>query len=202
MRISELSARSGVSVPTLKYYLREGLLPPGRATGARSAEYGDDHLERVRLVRALVESGGLSIAGVRKVVAALDSPPPTRHELMGVAQYALARERNPAADPGWRKVAGALLDDLGWQVSEESPYRADLAAALEAAVAAGLEGGGRHLAAYAKAMHRVAQIDVRNLPPESPEAALRTVVLGNVLLDPVLAALRRLAQEDVSSRRG
>ncbi len=28
MRISELSRRSGVSIPTIKYYLRDGLLPP------------------------------------------------------------------------------------------------------------------------------------------------------------------------------
>ena len=29
MRISELSTRSGVAVPTIKYYLREGLVPEG-----------------------------------------------------------------------------------------------------------------------------------------------------------------------------
>ena len=31
MRISELSATTGVSLPTIKYYLREGLLFEGRA---------------------------------------------------------------------------------------------------------------------------------------------------------------------------
>jgi DNA-binding transcriptional MerR regulator len=30
MRMSDLSRSSGVSVTTIKYYLREGLLPPGR----------------------------------------------------------------------------------------------------------------------------------------------------------------------------
>lgn len=29
MRLSELSTTTGVSVASLKYYLREGLLPPG-----------------------------------------------------------------------------------------------------------------------------------------------------------------------------
>ena len=33
MRIAELSTRSGTSIPTIKYYLREGLLPAGTATG-------------------------------------------------------------------------------------------------------------------------------------------------------------------------
>jgi len=32
MRISQLSAESGVPIPTIKYYLREGLLPGGEAT--------------------------------------------------------------------------------------------------------------------------------------------------------------------------
>lgn len=29
MRLADLSKRSGVSTATIKYYLREGLLPPG-----------------------------------------------------------------------------------------------------------------------------------------------------------------------------
>jgi len=35
----------------------------------------------------------------------------------------------------------------------------------------------------------------------SPADALRTVVLGTVMIDPVLAALRRVAQEAVSAQR-
>ena len=80
VRISELAEASGVSLPTLKYYLREGLLMPGTATSRTRAEYGEAHLERLRLVRALVESGGLGIAGVRDVVRARSStrrPPRT-----------------------------------------------------------------------------------------------------------------------------
>ena len=37
MRISELSTASGVPVPTLKFYLREGLLPPGDAIAVNQA---------------------------------------------------------------------------------------------------------------------------------------------------------------------
>ena len=43
---------------------------------------------------------------------------------------------------------------------------------------------------------------VRGVPRDSAAAALRHVVVGTVLIDPVLLALRRLAQEDVSSRQG
>ena len=34
MRLAELSERSGVPTATIKYYLREGLLPPGRQVNA------------------------------------------------------------------------------------------------------------------------------------------------------------------------
>jgi DNA-binding transcriptional MerR regulator len=44
MRISELSARSGISVPTIKFYLREGLLPPGSPRAVNQADYGEPHL--------------------------------------------------------------------------------------------------------------------------------------------------------------
>ena len=70
MRIAELSRRAGVPVPTVKYYLREGLLPPGRATAPTQAQYDETHEQRLRLVRALVEVAGLSLAAVRRVLAA------------------------------------------------------------------------------------------------------------------------------------
>ena len=76
MRISDLAETTGVPVHTLKYYLREGLLMPGEATSRTRAEYGPEHVERVRLVRALVEHGGIGIAGVRSMLTALSAPPP------------------------------------------------------------------------------------------------------------------------------
>ena len=42
VRIAELSSRSGTSIPSIKYYLREGLLPAGTSTGRNQADYGPD----------------------------------------------------------------------------------------------------------------------------------------------------------------
>ena len=42
--MGELSRRSGVPIPTIKFYLREGLLPPGVATAANQADYDEEHL--------------------------------------------------------------------------------------------------------------------------------------------------------------
>ena len=74
MRIAELSRRSGASIPTIKYYVREEILPPGTATGRNQAEYSEDHVRRLRLIRALIDVGGLSVAAARQVLATVDPP--------------------------------------------------------------------------------------------------------------------------------
>ena len=56
MKISELSERSGVPVATVKFYIREGMLPRGEALSTTRAEYGEEHLTRLRLISALAPS--------------------------------------------------------------------------------------------------------------------------------------------------
>ena len=89
MKISELAEETGVPVATLKYYLREGVLHPGRALNRTQADYGDDHVERVRLVRALTGVGGLSIAAVRRVLDVISEPGLSRVDVMGAAQRSI-----------------------------------------------------------------------------------------------------------------
>ena len=72
MRLAELSERSGVPIATIKYYLREGLLSPGHQINARTAEYDEEHLRRLRLVRALIQVGRLPVATVREVLGHVD----------------------------------------------------------------------------------------------------------------------------------
>ncbi|HET7305856.1 MAG TPA: MerR family transcriptional regulator [Segeticoccus sp.] len=202
MRISELSATTGVSVATLKYYLRERLLPAGASRGATRAEYDDTHVARVRLVRALIDSGGLSIARVHQVIDALDHPPDTWHDLLGTAQSTvISTDRDAVAtEPDGDDRVSRLLDRLGWQVAPCSPAVAELRAALADAEAAGVLDSDRVLESYARASRRVADVDVRSVP-DDPESAVRFVILGTVLLQPVLRALRLLAQQDASARR-
>jgi DNA-binding transcriptional MerR regulator len=199
VRISELAAATGVPLHTLKYYLREGLLMPGEATSRTRAEYGEEHVERVRLVRALVEHGGVGISGVRAILEALAAPPPSRHDLLGVAHCALP---TPAAQHPVGAEVLALVEDLSWRVGPDSPALHSLTAAIGAARAAGVDLPADLLRRYAVTMAEVAEVDV-SVATRSPSAeqAMRTVVLGTVMLDPVLVALRRVAQEAVSARR-
>ena len=196
MRLYELSERSGTTVATLKYYLREGLVPVGQSLGATRADYSEAHLQRVRLIRALIDAG-VSVSEAKRVVAALDDPPTSRHDLLGRAQYAL-----PATHAGTAVSAEVhhLLESLGWQVSPGSPALRSLSGAIAAARSGGVPLEEESLTGYARATEAVAQVDVAAVPRDDLAAALHRVVAGTVLVDPVLAALRRLAQEHVSQQ--
>jgi hypothetical protein len=43
--------------------------------------------------------------------------------------------------------------------------------------------------------------EVGSVPTESPEASVRQAVLGTILIEPLLVALRRLALQDAAARR-
>src|SRR4051812_6917252 len=127
MRISELSRESGVPVATIKYYLREGLLPAGIATSATSASYDERHVDRLNLIRALVDVGRVPIARVREVVTALEQPPTSWHDLLGAAHGALP----PAA-------GGPVADAVARQVPEAD---GELVVGAHARPAGGTSGG-------------------------------------------------------------
>ncbi|WP_432485208.1 MerR family transcriptional regulator [Kineococcus esterisolvens] len=200
MLVSALAAASGVPVPTIKYYLREGLLPPGRATGATRAEYGEEHVRRLRLVRALTEVGGLPIARVRDVLACLDGTTPLTTAL-GTAHDALAGSPAPEAPADGAGAAAALVADAGWRVDPRCASLAQLGAALAALAGAGFPVEPAALQRYARAADAVAREEVDAIPGEDVADAVEFAVLGTVLHEPVLLALRRLAQQHHSARR-
>ncbi|WP_323096884.1 hypothetical protein [Intrasporangium sp. YIM S08009] len=81
-----------------------------------------------------------------------------------------------------------------------SPASRQLATALEAADAGGWPVSDAQLVTWFEAMTTVARTDVApELADMAPGDAMRHVVLGTVLTDPVLLALRRVAQVAVSA---
>lgn len=206
MKISELSTATDVPVATLKYYLREGLLPPGEQLTRTSAAYGDEHVERVRLIRALITVGGLSVATTRRVLDVISQPDTDRVDVLGAAQRALLGEEFVADPPsvdgfGPTSRARTWLAAQGWQVHPLDPVIDDLDAAWQACEAAGLGLDEERMTAYAEGVLQIARADVDSVPP-NPAGAVRQVVLGTVLVDPVLAPLRRLAQQHLTVSEG
>jgi DNA-binding transcriptional MerR regulator len=200
MRLAELCAETGVPSATVKYYLREGLLPAGERVSATRAEYGPAHVERLRLIRALVEGAGVGIEGVRRIVAAIEEPPPSQHDLFGEAQKAI--NGTPAATEVAASTREAV-EALGWVGCE--PALLFLQAAMDTAARAGFPVSRERLVAYGSAMEDVASFDVDALMAdpavETPSGALTHVAVGTVVTDDVLVALRRMAQEQESRRR-
>lgn len=198
MKISELAARTAVPVATLKYYLREGLLQPGTATSRTQATYDEAHVERVTLIRALTGVGGLSLSAARSVIVAATDPHATAFDAM--AASSAARDQRLAED-GPPDRAARWLRARGWLVEPDDPAVAWLDAAWRATNAAGVtELDETRLDAYADAAHLVAQADLAAVP-DDPLAAVREVVVGTVLTDPVLLALRRMAQQHLARRQ-
>ncbi|MDT0464208.1 MerR family transcriptional regulator [Streptomyces gibsoniae] len=206
MRLSELSRRSGVSVTTIKYYLREGLLPPGRQLSATQAEYDDDHLRRLRLIRALTGPRGLSVSITRDLLGALEEHTGDIHVLLGLALGAIGPVGEPEGDAPEgspeRGEVDRLVDELGWAVHAGAPARTTLAETLASLRGLGVPLDWRVLLPYARLAERTAALDFDQLEgiDDSLEVMERALLL-TVLLEPALLALRRLAQENESARR-
>lgn len=196
MQLAELSKRSGTTVPSIKYYLREGLLAPGARDGRSRADYGEGHLHRLRLIRALVDAGGLPLAGVRDMLEALDAQPSSAHEVFGSAL-----ERRVPEATGDVDRAERLVERLGWDVAAGCAPMVDLANALAGLEDGGLELGDEHLLELGRRVEPLAELEIDSIPLDPPAEALRYVVLGTVLVRPVILALRELAHREASRRR-
>jgi DNA-binding transcriptional MerR regulator len=201
MRISALAAEAGLPVATVKYYLREGLLPPGTPTSATQASYDDGHVRRLRLVRALTGPVGLSVQQARTVLALVDEPGDDLYATLGRAVGALPPAGvEPAGSDDPYPRARAALTALGQVYDPEFAAVAQLEGALAAAEDAGMPVTPERLARYGRAAAELADFDLERMPPE-PHAAVEYTVLGTALYEPVLLALRRLAHQDVAVRR-
>lgn len=195
MRISELSRRAGVPVATIKYYLREGLLPQGELSSRTQASYDEGHLRRLALVRALVESAGLSISRTRQVLAAIDRPQPLLDLLATVTDDG----SGPDVD---RPRARALADAVGWtEVDTHAAPMGRLEESLAALEVAGFTITDEQLRRLAELVDAVAEIEVDGIPHDDAAAAAEYVLVGTALVAPVLLALREVGHVHHSVRR-
>lgn len=94
LRMSELAEASGVPVPTIKHYLREGLLPEPVRTSRNMAYYPPEFVERIELIKRLQEERFMPLRAIRAV---LDEGPERARALLeledSILERALAGER-------------------------------------------------------------------------------------------------------------
>lgn len=193
-----------MSVPTIKFYVREGLLPAGELTSPNQASYGETHERRLRLIRALLDVGGLSVAAIREVVAAIEDRDRPVHKMLGAAADRVVPRYGEGAAEGVAEARGAVAELIarrGWHTHADSPAAEALAVALAALDEIGHGDFAEVLDAYVGAAEQVAGADLEYVARNvERDELVESVVVGTVLGDAVFAALRRLAHVDASGR--
>jgi len=197
--MSELADRSGLPVATIKFYLRDGLLPAGERASVTRARYDDSHLRRLRLVRALTDVAGMRLDSVRAVLAAVDDESLSWHQAVGSAHVRLSDRTTPTSAHARQQVA-LLLTRQGWTLSPHSPHAEVLAHALDALAGLDHPASDGLLDVYAEAAGSIAEAEVGGVEDGDHVSAAEQMVVGTLLLEPVLLSIRRIAQENVSRR--
>ncbi|GAA2836638.1 MerR family transcriptional regulator [Kribbella solani] len=204
MRIGELSKATDVPVPTIKYYLREGLLPAGELSSPNQAAYGAAHVRRLRLIRALIDLAQVPVAQVKEILRSLDNDTESLHDQIGRAHRALTPPRRVTTTPEARAAATArvqaLIHDRQWSVEPDAPALATLIDTLAAMETLGQTNLADHLDAYADAVETFTQLEVASVTTNPTRDQLaESVIIGTILGETLIASLRLLSQESTSA---
>jgi DNA-binding transcriptional MerR regulator len=199
MLVSELADRAEVSLATVKYYLREGLLPAGETTGPRRAEYDETHVRRLRVLRLLREVGGVPVTSLRQVVDALDDESLPVPEVMTVVADVISDV--PEAefqDPVSLDLVDEVFARIGWDhIRAESIDRQRLASLVSLLNAPGpLAASLEILSFYAGAADQIARTEVEMLDSTVERSQLlEQLVTGSVVYGQVFGLLRQLGEQ-------
>ncbi len=72
LRMRELAEASGVPAPTIKHYLREGLLPEPVKTSRNMAYYPPEFVDRIKLIKRLQEERFLPLKAIKDVLDSME----------------------------------------------------------------------------------------------------------------------------------
>lgn len=207
MKISELSNRTGVTIATLKFYLREGLLPQGELSSPNQADYDERHVRRAALIRALREVAGLSIAQIGRIVSALDEGEATI-EVLGAATDSLGGAAPGELTPEQERIGeelDELLRRLNLPTRPDALARQQIIRAFQTVREMLFPGAPVDiLMVYAVPMQQVARVETDTIPDLmtlEPEATVEKAVLGMALFEPIILAFRRLMLEQIVSEQ-
>ncbi len=201
MQVSELAQRAHVSVATVKYYIREGMLATGDSKGPRRATYDESHVQRIHLIKALTGPAGLSLSQTKAILQIIDAPQSSLIDRLAGATRVLAAAAGADEDTDDKSYPRAerAVGWLGEPYRAEPPAAALLESALHAVEIAGYQLHPEQFAVYGENMLAIAASEIAHIPSD-PAEAVEYAVLGTVLFEPVLAAIRRLAQQSLVKR--
>ncbi|MFT3896193.1 MAG: heavy metal-responsive transcriptional regulator [Thermomonas sp.] len=89
MRIGHLADKAGVAVDTVRYYERQGLLPPPARRPSGYRDYGNDELQQLRFVRRC-KALGFTLEETRELLRLNADPKADRTEVRALTERRLA----------------------------------------------------------------------------------------------------------------
>ncbi|MEX2205191.1 MAG: MerR family transcriptional regulator [Myxococcota bacterium] len=210
MRLAELSRRAGVPPTSIKFYIREGLLPAGAVHARNQASYGTQHLERLELIRALREVASLPLEAVGRVTRELDrgwqgNPFGEAMRAMHAMPAASASPEDGRARAALRAEVLELLRALPWTTDDERHLYADELAATLLQVRRYLypDYPVANLARYAEIAWLLSEAEFALVPGGAPAPVqargddlaepMRRAILGSLLFERIFNSLRRSA---------
>lgn len=113
-RMKDLCEKTGLPRQVVHFYIQQGLVPEGHKTGRNMAYYGEEHVERILLVRKLQHERFLPLKAIRALLE-------QREEAFTAAQRTQLRDIQAYLGPALRPREGrpatidarAVLDRLG-----------------------------------------------------------------------------------------
>lgn len=209
LRIGELAKRSGVSLATLKFYLREGLIAPARKSGRTMSYYDPSLVDRVRAIKELQKRQFLPLDVIRKT---LDRDREAPDDLAAAEAIAKVLSRHGGARSRTREevlARGATAMELDWLArlnlavpDPDDRYRGDDLALLSTLGAARRAGLGAEmlpfdiLRDYVAALNSLVAVELRLfragvLGRAKPGETARLTTAATKLSERLVVLLRR-----------
>jgi DNA-binding transcriptional MerR regulator len=192
MQLRELSEAAGTTPATIKFYLREGLLPPGETVHATRASYSP-HIKRLQLIHALRRIVGLSIEQVHGILTLADDGAPQLALLAHVQRVVLGL----GSDTG--NVARTAAADAVVRMRDWPDAQSDARDALDRHIAL-MEGLGitlplELLDQYSRAVDAIAGLDLElTTAGNDTDDVILTAAIGMHIHSPLMLKLLAMAQ--------
>ena len=202
MQLKELSERTGISPASIKFYLREGLLPAGQSVHATRAEYSPQHVTRLELIQALRRVVGLNITQIRNLLKLADDGVP-RLELLAAVQRTVLQLDEVGTDDGDVPTQGGdgVVRFRNWPDVPSDARRA-LNTHLERMENLGVPVADEVLDAYSQAVDNIAHFDITaTTAPDDVNQLILGAAIGMHLHGQLVLKLLALAQASHAIRR-
>ncbi len=119
MKMKELEAATGIGRETIRYYIREGLLPEPVRPKRNVAAYGREHVNRLNLIRRLQQERHLPLSVIKTIVNSeiVDTPTQGFERLIGLEialgpLLAEGRQLSPMRVEDVARTTGISIEDI------------------------------------------------------------------------------------------